>query len=79
MTQPKRETVPGAGLDVNIKWCKGCGLCVDVCPKNVLSLDDLGKVRVERPEECTGCGMCEATCPDLAISVVKPEKENDSD
>ncbi|MFZ5647436.1 MAG: 4Fe-4S dicluster domain-containing protein [Bacillota bacterium] len=68
---------PKAILDVNVKWCKGCGLCVDVCPQKVLSMDDLGKVRVDNPEVCIGCGLCEATCPDLAISVDKPEKEKE--
>lgn len=71
MTQPRNNKNPRPSLDVNIKWCKGCGLCVDVCPRKLLSLDDLGRVRVDRPEECNGCGLCEATCPDLAISVDK--------
>lgn len=73
MTQSKNEAGTGASLDINVKWCKGCGLCVDACPKKILSLDDLGRVRVDNPEECIGCGLCEATCPDLAISVEKPE------
>jgi 2-oxoglutarate ferredoxin oxidoreductase subunit delta len=58
-------------LDVNPKWCKGCNLCVTVCPKGILSLDEMGKIRVDRPEECIGCGLCEETCPDYAIRVVK--------
>ncbi|MHB8156310.1 MAG: 4Fe-4S dicluster domain-containing protein [Desulfocucumaceae bacterium] len=58
-------------LDINPKWCKGCSLCVAVCPKGILSLDELGKIHVENIEECIGCGLCEETCPDYAIKVVK--------
>ncbi|KJR99769.1 MAG: hypothetical protein VR68_08520 [Peptococcaceae bacterium BRH_c4a] len=58
-------------MDINIRWCKGCNLCVTICPKGILSLDELGKITVDKPEECIGCGLCEGTCPDFAIKVVK--------
>jgi len=63
--------VPKATLDINIKWCKGCNLCVTICPKGILSLNELGKVIVDKLEECIGCGLCEETCPDFAIRVIK--------
>jgi 2-oxoglutarate ferredoxin oxidoreductase subunit delta len=50
------------------KWCKGCGICVAYCPKQVLVLKD-GKVFPERRELCIGCRMCEFRCPDFAIEV----------
>lgn len=58
-------------LEINNKWCKGCGLCVSLCPRRVLSLDELGKVRINRQEECLSCSLCETTCPDFAIRVIK--------
>ena len=29
-------------------WCKGCGICVALCPKKVLELDDQDKVSAVR-------------------------------
>jgi len=51
--------------------CKGCGICVEFCPKKVLELDQLGKVYVKNPENCIACGQCELRCPDYAIFVEK--------
>ena len=51
------------------EWCKGCGICVRFCPKQVLDLDDNEKVRAVRAEDCVCCGMCEMRCPDLSISI----------
>jgi 2-oxoglutarate ferredoxin oxidoreductase subunit delta len=55
--------------------CKGCGLCVTVCPKNVLEISD--KVNTKgyfpafraRPEDCIYCAMCCTMCPDVAITI----------
>lgn len=62
---------------VNEKRCKGCDICVSVCPAGVLSmrLDSkmiLGKVaEVSFPESCIGCRECELHCPDFAIFVAE--------
>jgi len=55
-------------------WCKGCGICVALCPKDVLALDERDLVEVARPEKCICCQLCELHCPDLAIEV-QMEKE----
>ena len=62
-------------LKINQKYCKGCGICVAFCPKQVLELDELGKVYEKAPENCISCGQCELRCPDFAIQVSKPAKE----
>ena len=49
--------------------CKGCGICAAFCPKGVLGLDELGKIKIVRRENCIGCGQCELRCPDYAIFV----------
>lgn len=55
---------------INTEWCKGCGICVAFCPKQVLALDDKDKVMAAAVENCIACKLCELRCPDLAIEVV---------
>ena len=56
---------------LKLERCKGCGICVEFCPKKVLELDKLGKICVAHPEDCIACGQCELRCPDYAIFVDK--------
>ena len=56
--------------------CKGCGLCVDACPKKVLTLaqDQINKkghhpVIAAQPDKCIGCAFCAMMCPDCIIQV----------
>lgn len=68
----KAEAKPRAkkwSFDINKKWCKGCGICIEFCPKSVLCADEFGKVEVSDADKCTGCGLCEMRCPDFAIVV----------
>ncbi len=39
------------------------------CPKQVLDIDDEGKVYAKDLEKCIYCKLCELRCPDLAIEV----------
>ena len=58
--------------------CKGCGLCVDACPKRLLILakDKINK-KGHHPAEitdmaaCVACASCAMMCPDCIITVEK--------
>ncbi|NOY87715.1 MAG: 4Fe-4S dicluster domain-containing protein [Deltaproteobacteria bacterium] len=65
-------------IKVSEAGCKGCILCVDVCPHGLIrqgkSINDQGYqfVLLEDPEEkCTGCTLCAVMCPDICIEVYK--------
>jgi 2-oxoglutarate ferredoxin oxidoreductase subunit delta len=58
--------------------CKGCGLCVNACPKKIIFLnkDEINSkgyhpATVTEMEKCLGCAMCATMCPDMVITVEK--------
>jgi len=70
MSKGKERTVT---VVVTPHRCKACGLCIEVCPKDVLEFSQDFNTRgvhypeIVRPGNCIGCGMCQNICPDLAI------------
>ena len=61
-----------------IDTCKGCGLCVDACPKHIVAiLNDVINAKGYHPagitdqESCIGCAFCATMCPDCVIKVEK--------
>jgi 2-oxoglutarate ferredoxin oxidoreductase subunit delta len=72
------EDIMGKGKKVthliDKEWCKGCGICIHFCPKNVLEFDEHGKARAARPEDCIACKLCELRCPDLAIQIIEEQE-----
>lgn len=62
-------------IAVDAALCKGCSLCIEVCPRGVLSVSGVRGaqgsllVAASAPERCTECRVCELICPDLAIVV----------
>ena len=56
--------------------CKGCQLCLEICPKHLLETAESTNSFGYRPVvtvkgECSGCTLCALICPDLAIEVYK--------
>lgn len=64
-------------IDVDNERCKGCGVCVSICPVKAISLNN--KVNsmgynycyMENPDVCIGCAACGMVCPDSVITVYK--------
>ena len=54
---------------LNVGFCKGCGICVAMCPKSVLGINEENKVEVLKEEDCIACRQCEFHCPDFAIRI----------
>lgn len=58
---------------IDKKLCKGCGICVYVCPRKLLKLSEktdsrgVHIVKVVVNDECSSCHLCEYFCPDHAI------------
>ena len=76
---PERTTVKRASqvrIVITPQWCKGCGICIELCPKQVFSAEEgTGKVVLSAPERCSDCGLCELYCPDYAISLEREAAE----
>jgi len=55
-------------LGLDQEKCVGCGMCMLVCPHDVLSLNN-GTALVRNRDACMECGACATNCPAEAISV----------
>ena len=67
-----------AKVTFDIDRCKGCGLCVTVCPKKiiVLSKEKINRkghspAEITDQEKCIACAFCATMCPDCVITVEK--------
>jgi len=65
--------LPRGEVRIIVDRCKGCGFCVEYCPKDVLVLsEEFNKKGYHPPKvvkegECVNCNLCELICPDFAI------------
>lgn len=59
---------------VDADECTGCELCMESCPMNAISLDDVAHVNLDR---CIGCGVCAYNCPMEAVKVFRKEKDKE--
>ena len=63
---------------IDSEHCKGCALCIGVCPQDVIHMSDAFNARGYHPAQlidpdgrCTGCAVCAVICPDTAITVYR--------
>jgi 2-oxoglutarate ferredoxin oxidoreductase subunit delta len=75
-------------IEIDKERCKGCGLCITVCPKKQIDISDQLNTKGYYPAsfleesvshdavvKCTGCALCAVTCPDVAIEVYRSSKD----
>lgn len=65
---------------IDIEKCKGCGLCVEVCPQDVIALGNNVNAKGYFyadiiNEDCTACENCVMVCPDAVITLYKAKLE----
>ena len=60
---------------IDYSLCNGCEICVDICPMDVLRMDeDTKKPFIKYLRDCQSCFLCEVDCPLEAIYVT-PDRE----
>ncbi len=65
--------------------CKGCGLCIEFCPANIVVMSEQINRAGYKPalvpqddvESCISCGRCATMCPDNVIEVYRPDKQEE--
>lgn len=69
-------------IEVNEAVCKGCELCITVCPHNLIEMADYYNAKGYHPailadvnQQCTGCMLCAMMCPDAGITVYRNVKK----
>ena len=65
-------------VNIDEKWCKGCGLCTHVCPVEILKLSSdtfnakgYHPITVTDGDQCIGCASCATICPDVVFTVYR--------
>lgn len=76
----EKATKPGQ-IYIDEEKCKGCGFCVDFCPREVLKMSEKLSSKgynfavVDNESKCLACGFCELICPEFAIKSVATSKQ----
>jgi 2-oxoglutarate ferredoxin oxidoreductase subunit delta len=69
-------------VHVIVERCKGCGFCIEFCPRGLLTRSEEANSKGYYPPQvnddvdCTNCGLCELLCPDFAIFVEAGEERS---
>jgi len=75
-----KTEVQNKKMVVDEERCKGCGLCVNVCPVEIIEnaedrINQNGyhpaEIKPENQDKCTSCTQCYQICPDVCITVYK--------
>ncbi len=72
-------------IHIEKERCKGCGFCVEYCPRDVLELSDEFNEKGYHPpyikngDNCCYCQLCETICPEFAIFVTIKKEEDEGE
>ena len=65
-----------AKITISKELCKGCGLCIEACPKHLLGISSTVSnnsgyfiCEISDMNACVGCASCAIMCPDSVIEV----------
>ena len=68
------HSIPQARVRIIDNRCKGCGFCIEFCPKECLKVSSRFNAKGYHPpeliiqaEDCVSCGLCSLICPEFAI------------
>lgn len=56
-------------IKINKDKCIKCNLCLNICPGNLIGLDENGRAEIIYPKDCWGCCSCVKECQYDAISL----------
>ncbi len=82
MTEPWRKPLKGdvesaeRRIVIIRDRCKGCGFCVEYCPRDVLEMSKEFNAKGYHPPKvkdisaCALCNYCEVICPEFAIFTI---------
>ncbi len=59
-----------ATIEIFPEKCTGCGMCVEVCPHEVFTLNNK-KALIRDRDRCMECGACVSNCAFNAVAVKK--------
>lgn len=61
--------------EIDQERCKGCELCIEVCPEKILKMSAGFNKQGQQfatcfaAERCTACMSCAVICPDSAVRI----------
>ncbi len=76
-----KQKTPHGKIYIIVDRCKGCGFCVEYCPRDVLEMSDEYNIKgyhipfAAHEDKCINCDLCELICPEFAIFVLKDDDE----
>jgi len=70
-----KVSIPHGQVYLIPERCKGCEICIQFCPKNVLEVSQetntkgyhFPEIVAGRENECVNCQFCTLICPEFAI------------